>query len=36
LILCLLGGGLAFGVPGLFGLYGIGLVLALLRFFDII
>lgn len=37
LILCLLGGGVLFGFAGYFGgLYGVGIVLALLRFFDII
>jgi uncharacterized membrane protein YqaE (UPF0057 family) len=37
LILCLLGGSILFGLAGYFGgLYGIGIILALLRFFDII
>lgn len=37
LILCLLGGSILFGLAGYFGgLYGVGIILALLRFFDII
>jgi uncharacterized membrane protein YqaE (UPF0057 family) len=37
LIFCLLGGGLGFGIGGAYaGLYGVGIILALLRFFDII
>lgn len=37
LILCLVGGSILFGLAGLFGgLYGVGIILALLRFFDII
>lgn len=37
LILCLLGGSILFGLAGYVGgLYGVGIILALLRFFDII
>ncbi len=37
LILCLVGGSILFGLVGYFGgLYGVGIILALLRFFDII
>ena len=37
LILCIVGGGVLFGFAGYYGgLYGVGIVLALLRFFDII